>query len=101
MTYEQLSRTVGSDEDHGIEAYLLEIKPGAKSGNTEYGHPGKELGVVISGAGELAIGTRTYQLREGDSVSFASNVPHVFRNTGAEPLKAFRVVTPPKGYFNK
>ena len=99
MTYEQLSRTVGSDDEHGIEAYLLEIKPGGESGNTEYGHAGKELGVVISGTAELTIGTKTYQLKEGDSISFASNIPHVFRNTGPGTLKAFWVVTPPKGYF--
>lgn len=101
VAYEQLSRTVGSDEEHGIEAYILEIKPGGESGSTEYGHAGKELGVVISGTAELTIGTKTYQLKEGDSISFASSVPHVFRNTGPGPLKAFWVVTPPKGYFGK
>ncbi len=101
MTYEQLSRVEGSDEDHGIEAYFLEIKPGGESESAEYGHAGKELGVVISGAGDFTIGTKTYQLKEGDSISFASNVPHVFRNTGPGPLRAFWVVTPPKGYFGK
>ena len=99
VTYEQLSRTMDADELHGIEAYLLEIKPGGESGSSEYGHPGKELGVVVSGEGEFTIGTKTYPLKEGDSISFASNVPHVLRNTGPGPLKAFWVVTPPKGYF--
>lgn len=101
MTYEQLSRVAGSDETHGIEAYFLEIKPGGESESAEYGHAGKELGVVISGTGDFTIGTKTYQLKEGDSISFASNVPHVFRNTGPGPLRAFWVVTPPKGYFGK
>ncbi len=101
VTYEQLSRTVGAGEDHAIEAFFLEIKPGGESGSTEYGHAGKELGVVVSGAAELTLGARKYPLKEGDSISFASNVPHVFRNTGPTTLKAFWVVTPPKGYFGK
>ncbi len=101
MTYEQLSRTIGSDEEHGIEAYFLEIKPGGESSSSEYGHPGKELGVVISGSAEFTIGTKTYPLEEGDSLSFASSVPHVLRNTGSGPLRAFWVVTPPKGTFGK
>jgi transcriptional regulator with XRE-family HTH domain len=101
VTYEQLSRTVESGEDHGIEAYYLEIKPGGESGSAEYGHAGKELGVVVSGTAELTVGARTYALKEGDSISFSSNVPHVFRNTGPATLKAFWVVTPPKGHFGK
>jgi transcriptional regulator with XRE-family HTH domain len=101
MTYEQLSRTVEADEAHGLEAYLLELKPGGESQSSEYGHAGKELGVVISGRGEFTIGGRTYPLHEGDSLSFAANVPHVLRNTGPGPLKAFWVVTPPKGYFGR
>jgi len=93
--YEQLALT--EDQEHGIEAYLIEIAPGADRGSDAYGHPGKELGVIVEGAGEFEIGTQVYRLEAGDSIAFASDLPHVLRNSGEVPLKAFWVVTPPKG----
>ena len=101
VTYEQLSRTSDTVGDHEIEACFLEIKPGGERGSSDYGHAGKELGVVLSGSGEFAIGSKTYALEEGDSISFAANLPHVLRNTGAIVLRAFWVVTPPKGFFER
>ncbi len=101
MTYEQLSRTTGPDEVHGIEAYFLEIKPGGEKGSHEYGHIGKELGVIIEGEGAFEIGTKSYELKAGDSISFSSDSPHVLKNTGNKPIKAFWVMTPPKMIFGK
>lgn len=95
-TYERLSQTVQDDKEHGIEAYILEIPVGGEKGNEEYGHVGKEMGVIISGCGEFRIGTKTYPLTEGDSISFSSDIPHLLINTENEPLRAFWVITPPK-----
>ena len=96
VTYEQLSHTLSSSEEHAIEAYLLEIPPGGKSGNDEYGHVGKELGVIIKGRGECTIGKRVIVLKKGDSISFSADVPHQLRNIGKGPLQAFWIITPPK-----
>ncbi len=95
-SYEFLSRA--QEGDKGIEAYYLELAPGASRGSPEYGHMGKEMGVVLEGSGILTCGGQTSQIESGDSVSFSSDVPHVLKNTGALPLKAFWVVTPPKGF---
>jgi len=100
VVYERLAAAAEKSE-HGIEAYLLEIAPGAEKGDTEYGHIGRELGVVIDGEGEFSIGTQVYQLKKGDSISFEADVPHVLRNTGRKKLQAFWVVTPPKKVFEK
>jgi transcriptional regulator with XRE-family HTH domain len=94
--YERLSTTVGIDPAHGIEAFLLEIPFGGEKGNTEYGHVGQELGLVIAGKAEFTIGSKTYSLEEGDSISFASDSPHLLKNSGTRPLRAFWVVTPPR-----
>ncbi len=94
--YERLSHIGEADEPHGIEAYILEIPPGGERGSSEYGHPGKELGVVIQGEAEFSIGSKAYALSEGDSISFRSDSPHVIRNSGKGPLKAFWIITPPK-----
>jgi transcriptional regulator with XRE-family HTH domain len=96
VTYEQLSRTVSSSEEHAIEAYILEIPPGGKSGNDEYGHVGNELGVIIEGEGECTVGKKAYVLKKGDSISFSADAPHQLKNIGKKPLRAFWIITPPK-----
>jgi transcriptional regulator with XRE-family HTH domain len=96
VIYERLSHTSSSTEAHAIEAYFLEIPPGCRSGDDEYGHIGKELGVIIQGSGECHIGRQVYALREGDSISFSADVPHQLKNVGKKPLRAFWIITPPK-----
>jgi mannose-6-phosphate isomerase-like protein (cupin superfamily) len=49
----------------------------------------------------LKYGTETYSLESGDSISFSSDIPHVLRNSGTGKLKAYWVVTPPKGFFKE
>ena len=74
------------------------LKPDSESGNKEYGHKGKELGIILGGKGEFGIGNDTFKLGKGDSISFASDVPHLLKNTGKEPLKAIWIITPPKNF---
>ena len=99
VTYQQLSSITDSSEEYAIEAVLLEIEPGAERGDIEYGHPGKELGYILKGHAELSYGTSTYTLNEGDSVSFASDIPHILKNCGQEILTALWVNTPPRIVF--
>ncbi|MFW6366162.1 MAG: cupin domain-containing protein [Spirochaetota bacterium] len=93
--FQQLSKTPGRGV-HEVEAYIMEIAPGGMSKSDEYGHMGKELGVIISGRGTFYIGNDEYVLEEGDSVSFDSDTPHRLVNTEDYSLKAFWVITPPK-----
>jgi transcriptional regulator with XRE-family HTH domain len=94
--YELLSQS--EPGEHGIEAYLLTVAPGSSQGSAEYGHIGKEMGIIVEGRAELSCGGRAYALEIGDSVSFSSDVPHLLKNVGEVPLKACWVVTPPKGF---
>jgi len=96
VKYEKLSKTVDKSSNHEIEAYFMEIEAGKSSGSKEYGHPGKELGVVLQGTGELEIAGDKYIIEDGDSISFDSSSPHVFKNTGSGVLRAIWIVTPPK-----
>lgn len=99
VTLRQLSRTGEIPEDHAIEAFLLEIGVGAEKGDLEYGHTGKEFGVILEGQGDLVYGTETYHLSTGDSVSFSSDIPHTLKNTGKVILKAVWIITPPRLLF--
>jgi transcriptional regulator with XRE-family HTH domain len=93
--YELLSQSERGEQ--GIEAYLLTVSPGSGRGSAEYGHIGREMGVILEGRAELSCGGRGYALEAGDSVSFSADLPHILKNAGDIPLKAFWVVTPPKG----
>jgi transcriptional regulator with XRE-family HTH domain len=100
VSYEQLSLLTEEENRHAVEAVLLEIAPGKKQGSRDYGHEGRELGIILEGCGELTYGKDTYSLREGDSINFASSIPHALRNTGKRPLRAIWIITPPKmNYF--
>lgn len=96
VLYEHLAR-VGAEADHGMEAYLITIDPGARTGRGEYGHPGFEMGYVAAGSAELAVGTKSHRLEQGDAASFQADVPHTVTNIGTTPLTLFWVVTPPRG----
>jgi transcriptional regulator with XRE-family HTH domain len=100
VLYERLAQ-LESPGREGIEAYVITIEPGAKTGSREYGHQGWELGIVKTGRAELTIGNHTYALKPGDSVSFRSDSPHVLANPGKGTLRVFWVVTPPKGIETK
>lgn len=95
VRYERLSKTPGTGK-HEIEAYYMEVAVNGVSKNEEYGHAGKELGLVLEGEGSFTIGSETYQICVGDSISFDSDVPHRVINTGEIPLRMFWVTTPPK-----
>ena len=99
VKYHQLTSITDSSEEYAIEAVLLELAPGAYRGGIEYGHPGKELGYIMHGEAELTYGNETYRLSEGDSASFASDIPHTLKNSGNSILKAFWVNTPPRIVF--
>ena len=100
VSYHQLTAISDTVEEYEIEAVMLQIDVGAERGNRDYGHPGKELGVILSGSCELSYGTETYSLHEGDSMSFASDIPHSLKNTGSETLVALWVNTPPRIVFD-
>jgi transcriptional regulator with XRE-family HTH domain len=92
--YERFAQLEG---DRGIEAYRITLKSGAQTGSSEYGHTGWELGIVEEGRAELTVGDKTYTLKEGDSVSFKSDSPHILANPGKEMLRMVWIITPPKG----
>jgi transcriptional regulator with XRE-family HTH domain len=98
VRYERLSQAESADGRYALEAFLLELPQGCERGSRDYGHPGQELGLVMEGEGVLVVGGEDHPLTAGDSLAFAAHTPHVLRNTGSGMLRAFWVVTPPKGF---
>jgi transcriptional regulator with XRE-family HTH domain len=98
IRYDQLAQL---EEQGGIEAYIITIEAGAKTGNAEYGHPGWELGIVESGTMKLSAGDKVFTCKQGDSVSFKADTPHIISNPSKKPLRVFWVMSPPKNMVNK
>lgn len=100
MTIQQLSVAGEDTAENGIEAFLLQIETGGEKGDREYGHSGWEFGVILKGSAQLIYGNETYELSEGDSISFPSDIPHLFTNNGDALLEAIWVVAPRRGMFS-
>ena len=98
VSYELLSKIDNLNKENIIEAYYLEIKSGKNNKSNDYGHRGRELGIITEGKGEIRIAGKTYKISEGDSISFNAEEPHVLVNVGEKILKAYWVITPPKTF---
>ncbi len=96
VSYEQLSPPIDSTEDFAFEALELTIEVGGERGSEEFGHPGREMGIILEGSAELVYGNKRYELGIDDSVSFSSHIPHTLKNSGKTSLKAIWIVSPPR-----
>ena len=101
--YETLSGYSQSKGNHSFTAFFLELAPGQKRGDENDGHLGRELGIVVNGCGQLIYGGDVYDISDGDTLSFSSQIPHVIKNTGKDLFQAYWFVTPAGGedYFGE
>jgi transcriptional regulator with XRE-family HTH domain len=98
-TFRRISRIGETPDEHAIEAIVLMLEPGSVTGNSTYGHKGRELGYILEGMARLEYGTNSFDLQKGDSVTFASEIPHKLTNTGSGVLRSLWINTPPRVNF--
>jgi transcriptional regulator with XRE-family HTH domain len=81
------------DEPRNVEFYELSLA--AHSVEEADPHPSgtTENLVVNRGSLELVAGSARYRLETGDAIFFEADVPHSYRNTGAEPLLMYLVMS--------
>lgn len=101
VTMSRLSVREEIPGEHTVEAFMLEVAPGGQTGDLEYGHAGREFGIILEGEAELLYGDDTYTVAKGDTVSFASRIPHILKNRGNATLKAVWIVSPPRQASHK
>lgn len=101
--YETLCGESQAKGSHSFNAFFLELAPGQKRGDTDDGHLGRELGIIISGRAQLIYGGEEYDIQAGDTLSFFSQIPHVIKNVSDEIFQAYWIVTPADGedYFGE
>ncbi|UQI45116.1 cupin domain-containing protein [Streptomyces sp. HU2014] len=78
-----------------LEMMLLEVAPGASSGDRPHTHAGEEAGLLLSGELDYWVDGVHYHLTPGDTVSFPSTTPHRYHNPGAVPAVCVWSETPP------
>lgn len=58
-------------------------------------HEGEEVGFLLEGEIELEVDGKTYDLKQGDSFFFRSEMPHGYRNPGDTVARILWINTPP------
>lgn len=78
-----------------MEVISVEAPPGSGSGGHPHTHEGEECGVVISGEMRFWVDDQEWLLGAGDSIYFASHLPHSWMSVGKKELYAIWIITPP------
>lgn len=79
-----------------LEVYSAEFEPGGSTGDDPYTHgDAQELVLVLRGRAQVHIGPEVHDLAEGDSVEYATSVPHRLVNPGPEPAEVLWIISPP------
>ncbi|MDQ8703887.1 cupin domain-containing protein [Streptomyces sp. LHD-70] len=77
-----------------LEMMILEVAPGASSGDHPHTHTGEEVGLLLSGELDYWVDGVHYPLQPGDCVSFESSTPHRYHNPGDVPAVCVWSETP-------
>ena len=79
-----------------LQVILSIIEPGEGSGEEPYTHDSdEECVIVLKGGLEFHVAGETYQMNEGDSLTFESRQPHWNRNPGPSKAEILWIITPP------
>lgn len=77
-----------------VQPFVVELLPGAGSGEQMIVHTGYEFVFCLSGTVHYQIGEDEYFLKEGDSLVFESHLPHCWNNTSEKSAKILLVLYP-------
>lgn len=76
-----------------VEPFLLTLESGASSGPHSMAHSGHEFVFCLRGHLEYLVERETYQLEAGDSLLFAAQLNHRWRNSGNTVTNALIVLS--------
>jgi transcriptional regulator with XRE-family HTH domain len=78
-----------------LEVFLFHVPAGFDNSHGAIRHIGEEFIHIISGSLEVNVGSDSFGLQEGDSITYDAGLPHFVRNTSSQKAVAIAVVTPP------
>lgn len=77
----------------GVEPLLLTLEPGANSGQAQMLHSGHEFVLCLSGQLEYSVEGQRFMLEAGDSLLFAAQLEHRWRNVNRGLTRAIIVLS--------
>ena len=78
-----------------LEVLRTSVPPGWSNEEQPFHHPGEECVHVLSGRLHVTVGDSTFDLVEGDSITYDSATAHWYANRSDEPVTIIGAVTPP------
>ncbi|HBB43483.1 MAG: cupin domain-containing protein [Treponema sp.] len=100
VVFEEVAQPCAEDGQNALESYVITLPPGAFTSKGNYGHSGREVGLVLEGGLTVHYDGREYQLYPGDSVSFSSVSPHTLENKGDVLVRAVWIVSPAQRFVD-
>ena len=70
-----------------LEAMLITLAPGGRSGKHPYGHPTEEFAFVLEGEPALTLGPQEHVLGKGDSVTILPGELRLWENRTSRPVR--------------
>jgi transcriptional regulator with XRE-family HTH domain/KaiC/GvpD/RAD55 family RecA-like ATPase len=67
-----------------VKVLLVRIAPGKKLGGHFLAHKGEEIGYLLSGQLEMTVNNRRHEVKAGDTLHLAREIPGQWRNPGEE-----------------
>ncbi|TPM30189.1 XRE family transcriptional regulator [Mesorhizobium sp. B2-3-4] len=81
---------------HQFEVYAGHFEVGGSTGDEAYVHSGEhEMFIVLKGTVELTLADERHVMCAGDSVEYATSVPHRTVNVGDTPAEVLWIIGPP------
>ncbi len=80
--------------ERGVQPFLITLEPNSGSGNQSIVHTGYEFVFCLEGRLAYTVADKVYLLEPGDSLLFASHLPHQWHNVQTTPSKALLVLCP-------
>ena len=84
------------DERTGFVTYRIVIRSGGALDAQPHLSGAEEYITVFSGSAEIRVGEAVYTLERGDSIRFRADVPHGYRNPGADTAELSMLI-----YYNR
>lgn len=78
-----------------LEVLRTTVPAGWSNEDQPFQHPGEECVHLLSGALQVTVGGTSFELDEGDSITYDSGTAHWYDNRGREPALVIGAVTPP------
>ncbi|WP_332603180.1 helix-turn-helix domain-containing protein [Arthrobacter sp. S2(2024)] len=78
-----------------LEVTRVVSMPGHDTSANPFVHQGEEFGHILSGTKDVYLDGERHRLGPGDSIRYASTIPHWYVNPTDEPCVAIWVITPP------